>query len=313
VTDVASRSGDSALPAWRDGAAKRAILDFVARVTTDGHPDFVPAADRVAVFDNDGTLWAEHPLPVQACFVLDRIRALAPQNPEWSHQQPFKAVLDGDVAGIMSAGMDGLTKLVMATHAGMSTEAFAALVRDWIATARDRRFGRPHTDLVYRPMLDVLALLRANGFRTFIVSGGGIEFMRTFSEAVYGIPPEQVIGTSIVTRYVVKDGTPQLLREAELHFFDDKEGKPVAINAHIGRRPIAAFGNSDGDFAMLEWVTSGPGTRFGLLVHHDDAEREFAYDRDAGLARLARGLDEGPGRGWTIASVKNDWEVVFPG
>ncbi len=300
------------LSAWRDGRPKQAILDFVARVTTPGEPDFVPPADRIAVFDNDGTLWVEQPLPVQACFVLDRIRALAPQHPEWRDQQPFKAVLEGDVAGIMSLGVDGLTAMVMATHAGMSTEDFAALVRDWIATARHPRFNRPYTDLVYRPMLDVLALLRANDFKTFIVSGGGIEFMRTFSEAVYGIPPEQVIGSSIVTRYVVQDGEPVLVREAELHFFGDKEGKPVAINTHIGRRPIAAFGNSDGDFAMLEWVTSGPGARFGLIVHHDDADREYAYDRDAGLARLARGLDEGPGRRWTIASVRNDWNDVFP-
>ena len=309
---MSPEAGDPELSAWRDGGAKRAILDFVARVTTVGHPDFVPPADRIAVFDNDGTLWVEQPLPVQACFVLDRIRALAPQNPEWHAQQPFKAVLEGDVAGIMAVGMDGLTRLVMATHAGISTDAFGALVRDWIATARHPRFNRPHTDLVYRPMLDVLALLRANGFKTFIVSGGGIEFMRSFSEAVYGIPPEQVIGSSIVTRYVVNDRGPELLREAELHFFGDKEGKPVAINTHIGRRPIAAFGNSDGDFAMLEWVTSGPGARFGLLVHHDDAEREFAYDRDAGLARLARGLDEGPDRGWTVAHIKTDWEIMFP-
>jgi len=309
---LSAESGDSTLSAWRNGAAKRAILDFVARVTTMSHPDFVPPADRIAVFDNDGTLWVEQPLPVQACFVLDRIRALAPQHPEWRNQQPFKAVLEGNVAGIMAVGMDGLTEMVMATHAGMSTEAFAALVRDWIATARHPRFNLPYTDLVYRPMLDVLALLRANDFKTFIVSGGGIEFMRTFSEAVYGIPPEQVIGSSMVTRYVVHDGEPVLVREAELHFFDDKEGKPVAINTHIGRRPIAAFGNSDGDFAMLEWVTSGPGARFGLIVHHDDEDREYAYDRDAGLARLARGLDEGPGRGWTIARIRNDWNDVFP-
>lgn len=309
---MSPEAGDPELSAWRDGAAKRAILDFVARVTTVGHPDFVPPADRIAVFDNDGTLWVEQPLPVQACFVLDRIRALAPQYPEWRTQQPFKAVLEGDLAGIMAVGMDGLMKLVMATHAGISTEDFAALVRDWIATARHPRFSRPHTGLVYRPMLDVLALLRANGFKTFIVSGGGIEFMRSFSEAFYGIPPEQVIGSSIVTRYVVNDRGPELLREAELHFFNDKEGKPVAINTYIGRRPIAAFGNSDGDFAMLEWVTSGPGARFGLLVHHDDAEREFAYDRDAGLARLARGLDEGPDRGWTVAHIKTDWEIMFP-
>ena len=309
---MSPESGDPELSAWRDGAAKRAILDFVARVTTVGHADFVPPPDRIAVFDNDGTLWVEQPLPVQACFVLDRIRALAPQNPEWCAQQPFKAVLEGDVAGIMAVGMDGLTRLVMATHAGMSTEAFAALVRDWIATSRHPRFNRAYTDLVYRPMLDVLALLRANGFKTFVVSAGGIEFMRTFSEAVYGIPAERVIGSSIVTRYVVNDRGPELLREAELHFFGDKEGKPVAINTHIGRRPIAAFGNSDGDFAMLEWVTSGPGARFGLLVHHDDAERDFAYDRDAGLARLARGLDEGPDRGWTVAHIKTDWEIMFP-
>jgi len=309
---MSPEAGDPELSAWRDGAAKRAILDFVARVTTVGHPDCVPPADRIAVFDNDGTLWVEQPLPVQACFVLDRIRALAPQHPEWRTQQPFKAVLEGDLAGIMAVGMDGLMKLVMATHAGISTEDFAALVRDWIATARHPRFSRPHTSLVYRPMLDVLALLRANGFKTFIVSGGGIEFMRSFSEAFYGIPPEQVIGSSIVTRYVVNDRGPELLREAELHFFNDKEGKPVAINTYIGRRPIAAFGNSDGDFAMLEWVTSGPGARFGLLVHHDDAEREFAYDRDAGLARLARGLDEGPDRGWTVAHIKTDWEIMFP-
>jgi phosphoserine phosphatase len=299
------------LSTWRNSAAKRAILDFVARVTTAGHADFVPPAERVAVFDNDGTLWAEQPLPVQACFVLDRIRALAPLHPEWRELQPFKAALEGDTAGVMSAGMEGLTAMVMATHAGMSTDAFSALVRDWIATASHPRFNRPYTDLVYQPMLELLSLLRANDFKTFIVSGGGIEFMRTFSEVVYGIPPEQVIGSSIVTRYVVREGAPVLVREAELHFFDDKEGKPVAINAHIGRRPIAAFGNSDGDFAMLEWVTSGPGARLGLIIHHDDPDREYAYDRDAGLARLARGLDEGPGRGWAIAHIRSDWDRVF--
>ena len=200
----------------------------------------------------------------------------------------------------------------MATHAGITTEAFEALVGDWTATARHPQFNRPYTDLVYQPMLDVLALLRANGFTIFIVSGGGIEFMRTFSEAIYGIPPDRVIGSSIVTRYVVQDGRPVLMREAKVHFIDDKDEKPVGINMHVGRRPIAAFGNSDGDFAMLEWVTSGPGARFGLIIHHDDADREYAYDRDAGLARLSRGLDEGPNRGWTIVSVKNDWKRVFP-
>jgi hypothetical protein len=306
-------SGDPGLSAWRDGAAKQAVLAFVARVTASDSPDFVPPADRIAVFDNDGTLWAETPLPVQAAFVLDRVKALAADNPDWHHTPPFSHALAGDPAGIMALGMEGLTRLVMATHAGITTVQFAALVRDWIASARHPSLGRHHTDLVYQPMLDVLALLGANGFKCFIVSGGGIEFMRVFSEAIYGIPPEQVIGSSIVTRYVVTDTGPQLLREPELHFFDDKEGKPVAINTHIGRRPIAAFGNSDGDFAMLEWVTSAAGPSFGLLVHHDDGQREFAYDRDAGLARLARGLDEGPARGWTIASIKRDWAQVFPG
>lgn len=304
--------GDPSLSAWRDGDAKQAIVEFVARVTTEGHPDFVAPPDRIAVFDNDGTLWVEQPMPVQACFVIDRVQALAPQHPEWRDLQPFKAALEGDVAGVFAAGMEGLTALVMATHAGMTTDAFAALVRDWLAGARHPQLNRRHTELIYQPMLDVLALLRANKFKTFIVSGGGIEFMRTFCEAVYGVPPEQVIGSSIVTRYVVNEGGPALVREAEMHFYDDKEGKPVAINTHIGRRPIAAFGNSDGDFAMLEWVTSGPGARFGLIVHHDDADREYAYDRDAGLARLARGLDEGPERGWVIAHVKNDWNSVFP-
>ncbi|MEE4237774.1 MAG: HAD family hydrolase [Anderseniella sp.] len=302
---------NTTLPSWRDGAAKRAIIDFVSRVTTVGHTDFVRPIDRIAVFDNDGTLWVEQPMPVQARFVIDRIQALSSHHPEWRVRQPFKAVLEGDVDGVMSAGMEGLAEMVMATHAGMSTEGFAALVRDWIATSRHPHFGRAYTELAYQPMLELLAFLRSNDFKTFIVSGGGIEFMRVFSDAVYGVPPEQVIGSSIVTRYVVQDDGPALLREAELNFYNDKEGKPVAINAHIGRRPIAAFGNSDGDFAMLEWVTSGPGPSFGLLLHHDDAEREFAYDRDAGLARLARGLDEAPSRGWTVARMKVDWEVVF--
>jgi phosphoserine phosphatase len=312
VVGMSQMVGDPGLSAWRAGAARQAILDFVQRVTTPGHPDFVEPAERIAVFDNDGTLWAEQPLPVQFYFALDRVSALAPEHPEWRDRQPFKAALEGDMQAIAASGMQGLLELVMATHAGITTEAFERLVTDWIAGARHPRFQRPFTDLVYQPMLDVLALLRAHDFKTFIVSGGGVEFMRTFSEAVYGIPPEQVIGSSIDTSYAVRDGRPVLVREAGLHVNNDKDGKPVSINRHIGRRPIAAFGNSDGDFAMLEWVTSGPGPRFGLLVHHDDAAREYAYDRDAGLARLARGLDEGPARGWTIARISADWETVFP-
>jgi phosphoserine phosphatase len=299
------------LPSWREGAARAAILAFIDRVTTPG-PDFVAPMDRIAVFDNDGTLWAELPVPVQAAFILDRIRALAPKFPEWRDQQPFKAVLEGDVGAAMTMGMEGLLQMVMATHAGITSDEFSGLVQDWITTARHPRFNRLHTELIYQPMLELLDLLRSNGFKTFIVSGGGIEFMRSFSEAVYGIPPEQVIGSTIATRYTIVDGQPVLLREAELTFNNDKAGKPVAINAHIGRRPIAAFGNSDGDFAMLEWTTTGPGPRFGLLVHHDDATREYAYDRDAGLARLARGLDEAEARGWTVVSMKDDWETVFP-
>jgi phosphoserine phosphatase len=304
-------TGTRPLPSWRDGPARAAILDFVRRITSPG-PDFVAPMDRIVVFDNDGTLWAEQPVPVQAAFVLDRIRALAPQFPEWRDQQPFKAVLEGDIEGVMAMGMEALVKMVMATHAGMTTDEFAALVQGWITTARHPRFNRLHTQLIYQPMLELLDLLRSNGFKNFIVSGGGIEFMRSFSESLYGIPPEQVIGSSIVTRYTIANGQPVLLREAELTFNNDKESKPVAINTHIGRRPIAAFGNSDGDFAMLEWTTSGPGPRFGLLVHHDDATREYAYDRDAGLARLARGLDEATARGWTVVSMKTDWETVFP-
>lgn len=305
-------AGDPLLSSWRDGDAKRAIFDFVGRVTNSDHPDFVEPTDRIAVFDNDGTLWVEQPVPVQASFVFDRIRDLAPDHPEWRKLQPFRSAMEGDVASVMQSGMEGLTELVMATHAGMSTDAFATLVHEWIAAARHPRFDRRYSELVYQPMLDVLALLRENDFKSFIVSGGGIEFMRTFSDTLYGVPPEQVIGSSVVTRYVVTDGRPALLREAALHYYNDKEGKPVAINTHIGRRPIAAFGNSDGDFAMLEWVTSGAGATFALIVHHDDPEREYAYDREAGLARLARGLDEGPGRGWTIAHVAKDWLDIFP-
>jgi phosphoserine phosphatase len=301
-----------ALPSWGDGPAKQSIVDFVSKVTTAGSPDFVPVADRIAVFDNDGTLWAEQPFPVQLVFVLDRVRALAAQHPEWKDQQPFKAALENDMKTLVAAGMAGLVELAMATHAGMTTEEFDLIVKDWIATARHPKFQRPFTELVYQPMLEVLDFLRANGFKTFIVSGGGVEFMRTFSETVYGIPPDQVVGSSIVTKYEIRDGRPVLVRQAKLNFYDDKEDKPVGINVFIGRRPLAAFGNSDGDFAMLEWVAGGTGARFALIVHHDDAVREFAYDRESGLQQLARGLDEGPKRGWTLVSMKNDWKRVFP-
>jgi phosphoserine phosphatase len=301
------------LPSWHDGAARNAIVSFVARVTTAGGPSFVPPAERIAVFDNDGTLWSEQPMYVQLAFALDRVKALAPSHPEWKTTQPFKAALEGDMRALAASGEHGLLEIVMASHAGNTTEEFEQIVTAWLATARHPGTGRPYTEMVYQPMLELLAYLRANGFKTFVVSGGGVEFMRPWVERAYGVPPEQVVGSSIRTKYEVRGGAPVLLRLPELDFIDDKEGKPVAIHEHIGRRPIAAFGNSDGDFQMLEWTTAGPGPRLGLLVHHDDAEREVAYDRSSAIGRLARGLNEAAARGWVVASMKRDWKLVFPG
>jgi phosphoserine phosphatase len=300
------------LPSWNDTAPKEAIVSFVGRVTKAGSPDFVAEPERIAVFDNDGTLWAEQPLYFQAIYIFDRIRQLAPQHPEWKEQEPFASVLRGDLKAALAGGEHALLEMAMATHAGMTSDEFAAGVNAWIATARNPRTGKPYTEMVYQPMLELLAYLRANGFKTFVVSGGGIEFMRPWAERVYGVPPEQVIGSSIRTRYEVRDGKPVILRIPELNFVDDKAGKPVGIQQHIGRRPIMAFGNSDGDFQMLEWTTSGPGPRFGLLVHHTDGEREWAYDRESHIGRLARGLDEAKARGWVVVSMKDDWKRIFP-
>jgi phosphoserine phosphatase len=300
------------LPSWTEGDAKKSVMQFVGRVTKKGSPDFVPPMERIAVFDNDGTLWAEQPVYFQGQFVMDRVHALAPQYPDWKEKQPYKAVLENDLKALAASGQKGLLELVMATHAGMTTEEFDRIVKDWLATARHPKFKRPYADLVYQPMLELLAFLRANDFRTFIASGGGVEFLRAFCDARYGIPPEQVIGSSIVTRYEVHDGRPALVREPKLDFIDDGEGKPVGINKFIGRRPIAAFGNSDGDFQMLEWVTAGTGPRFGLIVHHDDAVREFAYDRASAVGKLDRGLAEAPKRGWTVVSMTSDWKRIFP-
>ncbi len=300
------------LPSWNAGPAKQAILGFVAKVTKQGGPDYLPPSMRIAVFDNDGTLWAEQPMYAQLAFVLDRIKAFAPRHPEWKDTQPYQAALEGDLKTLGESGMKGLMELVMATHAGMTTGEFEATVKDWLATARHPRFGRPYTETVYQPMLELLSYLRAKGFKTFIVSGGGVEFMRVFAEKVYGVPPEQVIGSGIKTRYESREGKPAIVRLPELDFIDDQAGKPVGIHKFIGRRPIAAFGNSDGDFEMLEWTTSGPGPRLGLIVHHDDAEREWAYDRDSPFGRLARGLDQAPARGWIVAGIRKDWKRVFP-
>jgi hypothetical protein len=300
------------LPSWNEGEAKRSVVDFVQRVTTAGGADFVPVPERIAVFDNDGTLWAEKPMYVQLAFALDRVKALVPEHPEWKDKQPFKAALEGDLKTVAAGGEHALLELVMATHAGMTTDAFAQVVQVWLATARHPRFNRLYTELVYQPMLELLAYLRGNGFKTFIVSGGGIEFMRPWTEKVYGIPPEQVIGSSIKTRFELRNGTPVLVRLPEINFIDDKAGKPVGIQMHIGRRPIAAFGNSDGDLQMLQWTTGGPGARFGLIVHHTDADREYAYDRKSSVGRLDQALDEAKTRGWTDVDMKQDWKRVFP-
>jgi len=300
------------LPSWNDGSTKQQILDFVARVTDPASPDFVPEGERIATFDNDGTLWAEQPMYVQFVFAMDRVKELAPTHPEWATQQPFRAVLDNDMEALANVGKHGFVELVMATHAGMTTDEFERIVTDWLQTARHPTTGRPHTEMVYQPMLELLDYLRANNFKTFIVSAGGIEFMRPWTEEVYGIQPDQVLGSSIKTTYEVRDGVPALVRLPEVDFIDDKEGKPVGIHSHIGRRPIAAFGNSDGDFQMLEWTTSGEGARLGILIHHTDAEREWAYDRDSKIGHLDKALDEAEARGWTVVSMRDDWLKIFP-
>ncbi len=299
------------LPSWNEGATKQSIVDFVTRVTDEGSPDFVPAPERIATFDNDGTLWAEQPMYFQLFFAIDRVKAMAGDHPEWKDEQPFKAVLEGDMEALATAGEHGLLELVMATHAGMTTEEFEAIVLEWLVTAKHPTTGRAFTEMVFQPMLEVLNYLRANDFKTFIVSGGGIEFMRPWTEAVYGIPPEQVVGSSIKTKFEIRGETPVLIRLPEINFIDDNVGKPVGINSHIGRRPIAAFGNSDGDLQMLQWTAAGDGVRFMLYVHHDDSEREWAYDRDSHIGRLDKGLEEAEAGGWTVVSMKDDWAQVF--
>jgi len=303
---------DDPLSSWNEGKSKQAILDFVAKVTTEGSPDFVSPSERIATFDNDGTLWAEQPMYFQALFIFDRIKQLAPEHPEWANTEPYASVLKGDLKAALAGGEHGLLEMAMATHAGTTTEEFEAIVTDWIGTSKHPKTGKPYTEMVYQPMLELLAYLRANDFKTFIVSGGGIEFMRPWAERVYGIPPEQVIGSSIKTKFEERDGKPVIVRLPELNFIDDKAGKPAAIQHHIGRRPIAAFGNSDGDLQMLQWTAAGDGARFCLYVHHTDAEREYAYDRDSSIGRLDKGLDEAQAKGWTVVDMKNDWNVVYP-
>lgn len=299
------------LSSWNDGSAKSSITSFVARVTSQGGADFVAPGERIAVFDNDGTLWAEQPMYVQLAFVLDRVRMFAPQNPGWKTRQPFKAVLDGDMSALAASGEQGLMQLIAVTHAGMTSDEFARIALEWLATARHPRFKRPYTELVYQPMLELLTYLRANGFKTYIVSGGGVEFMRPWTERVYGIPPEQVVGSSIKTTFEMRDGRPTIFRLPQINFIDDKSGKPIGINQQIGRRPIAAFGNSDGDLEMLQWTTMSGGPRFGLIVHHTDAEREFSYDRQAHFGKLDKALDAATANQWTVVDMKRDWKKVF--
>jgi hypothetical protein len=314
---VARAQGDP-LPSWSEGAAKHSIITFVEKVTTPGSADFVPLPQRIATFDNDGTLWSEQPAPVQLYFALDRVKALAPQHPDWQTTEPFASILKGDVRAALAGGDKALLELMMATHAGMTNVEFEAIVKEWIPAATNPKTGKHVTDMVYQPMLELLAYLRANGFKNFIVSGGGIEFMRPWTEQVYGIPPEQVVGSSIKTAFVMRDGKPVIQRLPELNFNDDKGGKPVGINQHIGRSPLMAFGNSNGDKEMLEYTQAGNGARFELLVLHDDAAREFAYGPALGLPDVSLGAfkqdlyDQAGRDGWTVVSMKNDWKVIFP-
>ncbi len=307
-----TRPGLGALASWRDGPTKQAIIEFVEGVTKPDSPGYVAPAERIAVFDNDGTLWSEKPTYFQLMFAMDRIRDMAGQHPQWRDRQPFKAVLEDDMEALKNAGEAGMFELVMATHGGMSTDEFERVANDWLASARHPRSGRKFTEMVYKPMLELLDYLRAHDFKVFIVSGAGIEFMRPWTEAVYGIPPEQVVGTSLEATYLLIDGVPTIIREPKLHFVDDKAGKPVAINRFIGRRPILAIGNSDGDYEMLEWTTSGDGPRLGMLLHHTDAQREWAYDRHSAEGRLDRGLDDAPRHGWLIIDMARDWNVTYP-
>jgi phosphoglycolate phosphatase-like HAD superfamily hydrolase len=307
------------LPSWNDGASRQAIVDFVRSTTDESSASFVPVDERIAVFDNDGTLWPSHPMYTQLAFALDRVKALAPRHPAWKTTQPFKAVLENDMKTLGAAGEKGILELVMASHAGMTTTEFEQIVKAWLAKAEHPRFKRRYTELAYQPMLEVLTYLRDNGFKTYIVSGGGIEFMRPMTEAVYGIPPEQVIGSSIKTKFEMQDGRPVLVRLPEINFIDDKTGKPVGINQFIGRRPVAAFGNSDGDLQMLQWTGAGGGKRLMMLVFHDDAEREYAYGPANGLPNTPFGtfsqstMDEAKKSGWVVISMKNDWARIFSG
>ncbi|MBK0398472.1 haloacid dehalogenase-like hydrolase [Limibaculum sp. M0105] len=305
-------AAEDPLPSWNNGETKAAIVDFVSAVTSEGGADYVPPDDRIATFDNDGTLWSEQPMYVQLAFALDRVKEMAPAHPEWKEAEPYKSVLSGDMKALAAVGQKGLLQIIAATHGGMPSEAFTQIAADWIATAKHPVSGKPYTEMIYAPMLELIDYLKANDFKVFIVSGGGVEFMRPWTEKTYGIPPENVVGSSIKTKYDVVEGTPRIVRQMEIDFIDDGPGKPVGIQKFIGKQPIAAFGNSDGDFQMLEWTTAGAGRRLGMIVHHDDAEREVAYDRKSHFGHLDKALDAAPEKGWHLISMKDDWSRIFP-
>ena len=309
---TASVQAQDPLASWNDVASKEAIISFVEEVVDPNSSHFIPPAERIATFDNDGTLWSEQPVYFQLAFAIDRVRALAPQHPEWKEKQPFKAVLEGDIETALAGGEHAVLELVLATHTDITTEEFAEAVREWTETARHPKTGKLYTEMVYQPMLEVLDYLRANGFKTYIVSGGGVEFMRVFAEDVYGIPPEQVIGSSVKTKFEMQNGTPVIVRLPEVSFLNDKEEKPVAINQYIGRRPIVSFGNSDGDLQMLQWTDAGENLSLQVYIHHTDDAREWAYDKESSIGRLDKGLDEAEAKNWTLVDMKNDWAIVYP-
>ena len=312
VCATATAARTDPLPSWTDGKNKQAIIAFVGKVTKKGSPDFVPVEARVATFDNDGTLWAEQPMYFQLLFALERVKETARQHPEWKDKEPFSLLLKGDVKGALAGGEHAIGEIVMATHSGMTTDEFDRDVSEWIANARHPITKRKFTEMVYQPMLELLSYLRANGFKTYIVSGGGIDFMRPWAPRAYGIPPDQIVGSSGKLKFDMRDGKPVLVKLPELNFIDDKDGKPIGIQQHIGQRPIAAFGNSDGDQQMLEWAAIGPGARFALIVHHDDAKREWAYDRQSHIGQLDKAWDEAVVKGWTVVSMKDDWKTIYP-
>jgi phosphoglycolate phosphatase-like HAD superfamily hydrolase len=312
ILAVGSLHAQDPLASWNDTAPKKAIVAFVEKVTKEGSADFVPPNERIATFDNDGTLWAEQPMYFQFLFAMDRIKAMAAQHPEWKTKEPFKSVLAGDMKALFATGEKGFLEIIARTHAGMTNAEFEQIVRDWFKTARHPRFNRPYNQLVYQPMLELLTYLRANGFKTFVVSGGGVEFMRVFASDAYGIPPDQIVGSMGKLKYEMQNGKPALIKLPEVLFIDDKQGKPEGIQNFIGQRPVLAFGNSDGDQQMLEWTAGGSGTHFMALVHHDDAEREWAYDRKSPIGTLDKAWDEANAKGWTVVSMKDDWKNIFP-